>query len=96
METVFTRLLTAALLGIFIENAAFERAMGVNVLLYAARKKENLIGIFIGAIYVTTASSAIICFLDRYFSSWEYADGGLEVFPENFPQGKKIRPFVGI
>lgn len=72
METVFTRLLTAALLGIFIENAAFERAMGVNVLLYAARKKENLIGIFIGAIYVTTASSAIICFLDRYFSSWEY------------------------
>lgn len=72
METVFTRLLTAALLGIFIENAAFERAMGINVLLYAARKKENLIGIFVGAIYVTTVSSAIICWLDRYFSSWEY------------------------
>ncbi|MCM1299075.1 MAG: hypothetical protein NC203_06775 [Firmicutes bacterium] len=72
METVFTRLLTAALLGIFIENAAFERALGVNVLLYAARKKENLIGIFVGAIYVTTVSSAIICFTDRYFSSWEY------------------------
>lgn len=72
METVFTRLLTAALLGIFIENAAFERALGVNVLLYAARKKENLIGIFVGAIYVTTVSSAIICFTDRYFSSWKY------------------------
>lgn len=72
METVITRFLTAALLGIFIENAAFERALGINVLLYASRKKENLIGIFVGVIYVTTLSSAIICFIDRYFSWWEY------------------------
>lgn len=57
METVFSRLLTAALLGIFIENAAFERALGINVLLYSARKKENLIGIFVGVIYVTTLST---------------------------------------
>lgn len=72
METVFSRLLTAALLGIFIENAAFERALGINVLLYAARKKENLIGIFAGVIYVTTLSSAFICFIDRYLSDWAY------------------------
>lgn len=72
METVFSRLLTAALLGIFIENAAFERALGINVLLYSARKKENLIGIFIGVIYVTTISSALTCLTDRYFSEWKY------------------------
>lgn len=72
METVFSRLLTAALLGIFIENAAFERALGINVLLYSARKKENLIGIFIGVIYVTTLSSAFTCLIDRYLSDWAY------------------------
>ncbi len=72
MATVFTRMLTAALLGIFIENAAFEHALGVNVLLYTARKKENLIGIFIGVIYVTTLSSMLTCLTDRYFSAWEY------------------------
>lgn len=72
METVFSRLVAAALLGIFIENAAFERALGVNVLLYAARKTENLIGIFVGVVYVTTLSSAFACLTDRYFSDWEY------------------------
>ncbi len=72
METVFSRLLTAALLGIFIENAAFERALGINVLLYAARKKENLLGIFVGVIYVTTLSSAFTCLIDRYLSDWAY------------------------
>lgn len=72
METVFSRFLAAALLGIFIENAAFERALGINVLLYAARKKENLIGIFIGVVYVTTVSSALTCLTDRYFSAWKY------------------------
>ncbi len=72
METVFSRMLAAALLGIFIENAAFERALGINVLMYSARKKENLIGIFVGVIYVTTLSSAFICFIDRYFSQWTY------------------------
>ena len=59
-------------MGIFIENAAFERALGVNVLLYAARKRENLIGIFVGVVYVTTISSALTCLTDRYFSAWEY------------------------
>lgn len=72
METVFSRFVAAALLGIFIENAAFERALGINILLYAARKKENLLGIFIGVIYVTTISSALTCFVDRYFSFWKY------------------------
>lgn len=72
METVFTRLLTAALLGIFIENAVFEHALGVNVLLYTARRKENLVGIFVGVIYVTTLSSVFTCLTDRYFSAWEY------------------------
>ena len=70
METVFTRFLAAALLGIFIENAVFERALGISIVLYSARKTENMRGIFISVLYVTTFSSMLICFIDRYFSDW--------------------------
>lgn len=62
----------SALIGIFIQNSIFERAIGTNILLYAARKKENIIGIFLGIIYITTVSSVITYFLDRYFSENEY------------------------
>lgn len=72
METVFSRFLAAALLGIFIENAVFERALGISIVLYSSRKTENMKGIFVSVLYVTTLSSMIICFIDRYFSAWKY------------------------
>ena len=72
METVFTRFLAAALLGIFIENAVFERALGISIVLYSARKTENMKGIFVSVLYVTTVSSMLTCLTDRYFSDWQY------------------------
>lgn len=72
METVFSRFLAAALLGIFIENAVFERALGISIVLYSSRKTENMKGIFVSVLYVTTLSSMFICFIDRYFSTWKY------------------------
>ena len=72
METVFSRFLAAALLGIFIENAVFERALGISIVLYSARKKENMRGIFVSVLYVTTISSMLTCLTDRYFSDWQY------------------------
>ena len=72
METVFSRFLAAALLGIFIENAVFERALGISIVLYSSRKTENMKGIFVSVLYVTTLSSMIICFIDRYFSHLKY------------------------
>ena len=72
METLLTRFLAAALLGIFIENAVFERALGISIVLYAARKTENMRGIFVSVLYVTTLSSMFTCLTDRYFSHWQY------------------------
>ena len=72
METVVTRFLAAALLGIFIENAVFERALGISIVLYSARKSENMRGIFISVLYVTTLASMFTCLTDRYFSAWKY------------------------
>ena len=72
METLFSRFLAAALLGIFIENAVFERALGISIVLYSARKTENMKGIFVSVLYVTTLSSMFTCLTDRYFSGWQY------------------------
>ena len=72
METLLTRFLAAALLGIFIENAVFERALGISIVLYSARKTENMKGIFVSVLYVTTLSSMLTCLTDRYFSDWQY------------------------
>lgn len=72
METLLTRFLAAALLGIFIENAVFERALGISIVLYSARKTENMKGIFVSVLYVTTLSSMLTCLTDRYFSGWQY------------------------
>ena len=72
METLLTRFLAAALLGIFIENAVFERALGISIVLYSARKTENMRGIFVSVLYVTTLSSMFTCLTDRYFSHWQY------------------------
>lgn len=68
----FLSLLNSALIGIFIQNAVFDRALGTNILMYAAHKKENTIGLFVGIIYVTTLSSIPIYFIDMNFSHLEY------------------------
>lgn len=68
----FANIISASLVAIFVQNSIFERALGINVLLYASRKRENLLGFFIAITYVTTISSAIIWNFDRLFEQNEY------------------------
>lgn len=68
----FLSLVNAALIGIFLQNAIFDRALGTNILMYAAHKKQNIIGLFVGIIYITTLSSVPIYFIDVNFSGMEY------------------------
>lgn len=68
----FANIITTALISIFIQNSIFERALGSNVLLYAARKKENLWGFFAGITYTTTLAAIIVYFLDTLFADFEY------------------------
>ena len=63
---------TAALLAIFLQNAIFERALGINILLYASRQKSNVIGFTLGLCYITTLSSAAIWGLERLFGDYEH------------------------
>ncbi len=63
MET-FLNMISAALIAIFAQNSIFERALGVNVLLYASRKKEHMFGFAAAITYTTTVASAIIWIFD--------------------------------
>ena len=70
--TAFMNILSASLIAIFMQNSIFERALGINVLLYASRKREHLLGFFIAITYTTTISSAIIWNFDRLLADSEY------------------------
>lgn len=62
---IFVKIVTAALVSVFIQNSILERALGANVLLYAARKKESLWGISVGITLITTISAVPIYFIDN-------------------------------
>jgi len=66
--------ITAALIAIFLQNAIFERALGINILLYASRQKSNVIGFTLGLCYITTISSAAVWGFDRFFGEIKYYD----------------------
>jgi len=69
---MFANFITAALLAIFLQNAVFERALGINILLYASRQKSNVIGFTLGLCYITTLSSVAVWVLDRFLGEHKY------------------------
>jgi electron transport complex protein RnfA len=69
---LFASLFNAAMLAIFLQNSIFERALGPNILIYASRKREHVIGFSLVIIYATTLSSVIAWLLDRNLSDWQY------------------------
>jgi len=69
---VIGNFMTAALLAMFLQNSIFERALGINILLYAARKRESVIGFTLGLCYICTLSSAAAWVLDYFLSGYKY------------------------
>jgi electron transport complex protein RnfA len=67
-----TNFMTAALLAIFLQNSIFERALGVNILLYASRKRESVVGFTLGLCYICTISSIFVWILDYFFGENKY------------------------
>ena len=70
----FMNIINTSLIAIFVQNSIFERALGINVLIYASRNKEHLKGFFLAITYVTAISGAIIYNFDRLFLGNEYYD----------------------
>jgi electron transport complex protein RnfA len=61
---------SAALLALFLQNSIYERALGINILLYASRRKRNVIGFALGLCYITVLSSAAVWCLDYFFGDY--------------------------
>ncbi|MCL2087372.1 MAG: hypothetical protein FWH05_07255 [Oscillospiraceae bacterium] len=70
--SVFTDILIVSFIAIFLQNIIFERALGMNIILYAARKKESVIGFSAIITYVLVVSSCLTYLVDKYFSHLEY------------------------
>jgi electron transport complex protein RnfA len=71
MELVWS-FITAALVALFLQNSIYERALGINILLYASRRKRDVIGFTAGLCYITVLSSAVIWVFDRFFGKYAY------------------------
>ena len=69
---VFANILNAALLAVLLQNSIFERALGTNIMIYASRKKSDVIGFSLVITYTTTLSSFISWIIDINFSDFAY------------------------
>ncbi|MCL2071644.1 MAG: hypothetical protein FWH07_05350 [Oscillospiraceae bacterium] len=72
MGNIIGDFLAAALLSVFLQNFILERALGINILLYASRQKSNVIGFALGLCYITVLSSAATWVLDNFLGEHEY------------------------
>lgn len=64
MMEVFAKIVSVAMLSVFVQNAIFDRALGANVVIYASRKNTHIIGFTLGITAMTTVASCISFFFD--------------------------------
>ncbi|MBP1544224.1 MAG: hypothetical protein J6A16_09015 [Oscillospiraceae bacterium] len=69
---ILTKIISTAMLSIFVQNAIFERAFGSNVVIYASRKDSHVTGFTIGLTAMTTVASMITFFLDGLLLPMKY------------------------
>ncbi|MDE6030214.1 MAG: hypothetical protein K2G32_01150 [Oscillospiraceae bacterium] len=60
----FAKIVSTAMLSVFVQNAIFDRALGSNVVIYASRRNTHVLGFTIGITAMTTVASIISYFLD--------------------------------
>lgn len=69
---ILSRIVTVAMLSVFVQNAIFDRAFGSNVAIYASRKNGTVIGFTLGITVMTTIASAISFFVDQALLPTEF------------------------
>ena len=69
---ILSRIVTVAMLSVFVQNAIFDRAFGSNVAIYASRKNGTVIVFTLGITAMTTIASAISFFVDQALLPTEF------------------------
>lgn len=64
MMEVFAKIVSVAMVSVFVQNAIFDRALGANVVIYASRNDRHVIGFTLGITAMTTIASAVSYFFD--------------------------------
>ncbi len=59
MMEVFAKIVSVAMVSVFVQNAIFDRALGANVVIYASRNDRHVIGFTLGITAMTTIASAV-------------------------------------
>lgn len=72
LSGVIARIVTVAMISVFMQNAIFDRAFGSNVAIYASRKDEHVTGFTIGITIMTTVASIVTYFIDRPMLALEH------------------------
>lgn len=65
MSEIFGRIVSVAMISVFMQNAIFDRAFGANVAIYASRKNEHVVGFTFGITAMTTLASIASYFFDK-------------------------------
>lgn len=68
----FAKIVSAAMLSVFVQNAIFDRALGSNVVIYASRKNTHIFGFTLGITAITTIASCISYFFDGLLLPTKY------------------------
>jgi electron transport complex protein RnfA len=63
---IFSQLLSTALAAVFTQNIVFERALGANLLVYAARKKDSIKWLSLLIVTITGISSVFTFAADKF------------------------------
>ena len=69
---VLARIISLAMISIFMQNAIFDRAFGANVAIYASRKDSHVTGFTLGITAMTTAASIVTYFIDKPMLALEH------------------------
>lgn len=69
---ILARIVSVAMISVFVQNAIFDRAFGANVAIYASRRNSHVSGFAVGITAMTTAASLITFLLDGVLLPLEY------------------------
>ena len=69
---VLARIISVAMVSVFVQNAIYDRAFGSNVVIYASRKNSTVIGFTLGITAMTTNASTLSFFVDQALMPTEF------------------------
>lgn len=72
MMEVIAKIVSAAMVSVFVQNAIFDRAFGSNVGIYASRKNSTVIGFTLGITAMTTLASIVSFLVDQAMLPTEF------------------------